>query len=101
MVERQLPKLHTGVRFPSPAHLPTKRAKDERHENETLYMTAKKGGEVMAQGLIVVSADGKSQEVNLTSPRRCDERLQGKSDGKDDRKSEGERFRTKAVYDKE
>jgi hypothetical protein len=24
MVERQLPKLHTGVRFPSPADLPIK-----------------------------------------------------------------------------
>jgi hypothetical protein len=26
MVERQLPKLHTGVRFPSPAVLPMKEA---------------------------------------------------------------------------
>jgi hypothetical protein len=43
-------------------------------------MTAKKGGEVVAQGLIVVSADGKPRgKFNLA--RRSDERLQGKSEG--------------------
>ena len=36
--------------------------------DRTLYMTAKKGADVIIQGLIVVSADGKSQDVSLTTP---------------------------------
>ena len=169
MVERQLPKLHTGVRFPSPAHLHENRLKtkemktktiavslglifvagglyaadpfdgtwklnesksklvqgtdkdtkivynshsvpdkvtvtadgvegdgtpihtewkgkfdgkdyavtgdpdaDKRSytkmNDRTLSMTAKKGNEVVAQGLLIVSADGKSQDITLISP---------------------------------
>ena len=55
-------------------------------------MTAKKGGEVVAQGLIVVSADGKSQEVNLTSPDAV------MSVYKEKAKEKG--VRNKTVYDK-
>jgi len=36
--------------------------------DQTISMTAKKGGAVVVYDLIVVSADGKSQNVRLTSP---------------------------------
>ena len=39
----------------------------QKMNDRTLSMTAKKGGEVVLYGLIAVSADGKSQDVILTS----------------------------------
>ena len=74
----------------------------KKMNDRTLSMTAKKGNEVVAYGLIVVSADGKSQDVTLASLRRCDERLQrkktrgGKKCGNGKRKGLGTRpFTTK------
>ena len=202
MVERQLPKLHTGVRFPSPAHLHKNRLKTKEmktkiitlslgliliagglyaadpfegtwklneskskltrgtdkdtkivynsgliHEkvtvtadgvegdgtpihsewkgkfdgkdyavtgdpdadkrsykkinDRTLYMTAKKGSEVVAQGLIVVSADGKSQDITLTSPDAVMSVYKEKAKEKTTEKAKEKGFRNKAVYDKE
>jgi hypothetical protein len=65
--------------------------------DRTLYMTAKKGSEVVAQGLIVVSADGKSQDITLTSP---DAAMSVYSE-KAKEKTSGKGFRNNAVYDKE
>src|SRR6266508_2768716 len=204
MVERQLPKLHTGVRFPSPAHLPIKtglKVKEMKNKtivlslglilvagglyaadpfegtwklnesksqltrvtdkdtkivynsrlirdkvtvtadgvegdgtpnhsqwrgkfdgkdykvtgdpdadmrsykkinDRTLFMTAKKSGEVVAQGLIVVSADGKSQDVTLTSPDAVmsvyKEKGKEKANEKANEKAKEKGFRNKAVY---
>ena len=53
--------------------------------DRTLYMVAKKGGKVVAQGWIVVSADGKSRVVTV----------------KGRNKAKGKRFTNTAVYDKE
>jgi hypothetical protein len=92
MVERQLPKLHTGVRFPSPAHLLGEQAKNERNENENncseLAIDLITGGLYAADPSI--NRHGQTRgKSNLA--RRCDERLQGKSDGKDDGENDGER----------
>jgi hypothetical protein len=65
--------------------------------DRTLYLTAKKDGEVVAQGLIVVSADGKSQDITLTS---ADAPMSVYSE-KAREKTSGKGFRNKAVYDKE
>jgi hypothetical protein len=62
----------------------------------TLYMTAKKGDQVVAQGLIVVSGDGKSQDVTLVSP---DAAMSPYTEKAKEKKEKG--FRNKAVYDKE
>ena len=62
----------------------------------TLYMTAKKGDEIVATGLIVVSADGKSQNVTLTS---ADAALSPYSEKAKEAKKKG--FRNQAVYDKQ
>ena len=202
MVERQLPKLHTGVRFPSPAHSLSNRAKTKemktktialslglilvaaglyaadpfegtwklneskskltpgtdkdtkivynsglirdkvtvttdglegdgtpihsewkgkfdgkdyaitgdpdanmrsykKMNDRTLYMTAKKGGDVIMQGLIVVSADGKSQDVSLTTPDAVVSVYTEKAKAKSTEKGKEKGFRNKAVYDKE
>ena len=69
--------------------------------DRTLSMTAKKGGEVVAQGLIVVSADGKSQDVTLTSPDAVMSVYKEKAKEKTTEKAKGKGFRNKAVYDKE
>ena len=68
--------------------------------DRTLSMVAKKGGEVVAQGLIIVSADGKSQEVNLTSPDAVMDVYKEKGKEKSTEKAKGKGFRNKAVYDK-
>jgi hypothetical protein len=65
--------------------------------DRTLYMTAKKGGEVVAQGLIVLSADGKSQDITLISPDVVMSVYKEKATEKAKEKG----FRNKAVYDKE
>src|SRR5215475_9945802 len=73
--------------------------------DRTLYMTAKKGKDVIAQGLIVVSADGKSQDITVTSPDSVmsvyKEKAKEKATQKvtDTAKEKG--VRNKAVYDKE
>jgi len=69
--------------------------------DRTLYMTAKKGSEVVAQGLIVVSADGKSQDVTLTSPDAVMSVYKEKAKEKTTEKAKEKGFRNKAVYDKE
>jgi hypothetical protein len=75
----------------------------KKMNDRTLYMTAKKGAEVITQGLIVVSADGKSQDVTLTSPAAVigvyKEKAKAKAPEKGKEKDKG--FRGKAVYDKE
>ena len=71
--------------------------------DRTLSMVAKKSGEVVAQGLIVVSADGKTQDVTLTSSDAVmsvyKEKAKEKTTEKGKEKEKG--FRNKAVYDKE
>jgi hypothetical protein len=52
--------------------------------DQTLDMVAKKGGKVVVQGRIVVSADGKSRVVTLNGTTAA-----------------GKKFTNKAVYDKE
>lgn len=52
--------------------------------DQTLNMISKKGGEVVAQGRIVVSADGKSRVVTVNGTT-----------------AKGKRFSNTAVYDKE
>lgn len=64
----------------------------KKMNDRTLSMTAKKGGEVVLYGLITVSADGKSQDVNLASSAAAASVYKEK-------KEKG--FRNKAVYDKE
>ena len=65
--------------------------------DRTLYMTAKKGNEVIAQGLIVVSSDGKSQDVTLTSGDAAMSPYSEKA--KEKAKEKG--FRNQAVYEKQ
>jgi len=69
--------------------------------DRTLFMTAKKSGEVVAQGLIVVSADGKSQDVTLTSPDAVMSVYREKGKEKTTEKAKEKGFRNKAIYDKE
>jgi hypothetical protein len=64
----------------------------KKMNDRTLSMTAKKGGEVVLYGLITVSADGKSQDVNLASSAAAASVYKEK-------KEKG--FRNKAIYDKE
>jgi hypothetical protein len=73
----------------------------KKMNDRTLYMTAKKGNEVVAQGLIVVSADGKSQDVNLVSPDAVISVYAEKKKEKHTEKSKGKGVRNTAVYDKE
>jgi hypothetical protein len=73
--------------------------------DRTLYMTAKKGNEIVAKGLIVVSADGKSQDITLISPDAVmsvyNEKGKEKKKEKMTEKAGEKGFRNKAVYDKE
>jgi hypothetical protein len=62
----------------------------------TFYMTAKKGAEIVAMSLIVVSADGKSQDVTLTS---ADAAMSPYSEKAKEAKKKG--VRNQAVYDKQ
>jgi hypothetical protein len=73
----------------------------KKMNERTLYMTAKKGKEIVAQGLIVVSADGKSQDVTLTSPDAVMSVYKEKAKAKTTEKGKEKGFRNKAVYDKE
>jgi hypothetical protein len=73
----------------------------KKMNDRTLYMTAKKGAEVIAQGLIVVSADGKSQDVTLTSPDAVMSVYKEKAKTKATEKGKEKGFRNQAVYDKE
>ena len=52
--------------------------------HQTLNMISKKGGKVVAQGRIVVSADGKSQVVTVSGTT-----------------AKGKKFSNTVVYDKE
>jgi hypothetical protein len=65
--------------------------------DRTLSMTVKKGGEVLAHGLIIVSADGKSQDVSLTSSAAAMSVYNEEAR----EKAKDKAFRNKAVYDKE
>lgn len=73
--------------------------------DRTLFMTAKKGTEIVAQGVIVVSTDGKSQDVTLHSPDGArsvyNEKKKGKETETASEKLKEKGFRNKAVYDKE
>ena len=73
----------------------------KKMNDRTLYMTAKKGKEIVAQGLIVVSADGKSQDVTLTSPDAVMSVYKEKGKEKAAAKGKEKGFRNKAVYDKQ
>ena len=73
----------------------------KKMNDRTLYMTAKKGSEVIAQGLIVVSADGKSQDITLVSPDAVMNVYKEKGKEKATEKGKEKGFRNKAVYDKE
>jgi hypothetical protein len=63
--------------------------------DRTLSMTVKKGGAVVVYGLIIVSADGKSQDVRLTSPDAMTDVYDAKKKPKKDE------WRNRVVYDKE
>jgi hypothetical protein len=62
--------------------------------DRTLSMIVKKGGAVVVYGLIIVSADGKSQDVRLTSPDAV-------TDVYDAAKRKKDGWRNTAVYGKE
>src|SRR5262249_25856158 len=68
MVERQLPKLHTRVRFPSPAPASLRRL--ETHKNQKGRMTmAKSAFWVAALGLGLLGAStAMADDMTLTSP---------------------------------
>jgi hypothetical protein len=73
----------------------------QKMNDRTLYMIAKKGDEVVAQGLIIVSADGKSQDIVLTSPDAVMSVYKEKAKEKTTEKAKEKGFKNKAVYDKE
>ena len=73
----------------------------KKMNDRTLFMTAKKGNEIVAQGFIVVSADGKNQEVTLTSPDAVMSVYNEKGQKKVTSKGKDKGVRNKAVYDKE
>jgi hypothetical protein len=73
----------------------------QKINDRTLSMTAKKGAEVVLQGLIIVAADGKSQDVFLTSPDAVMSVYNAKAKAKATEKGKEKGFRNKAVYDKE
>ena len=73
----------------------------QKINDRTLSMTAKKGAEVVMQGLIIVAADGKSQDVFLTSPDAVMSVYNEKAKAKATEKGKEKGFRNKAVYDKE
>ncbi len=65
--------------------------------DRTLSMVAKKAGKIVVYGLILVSADGKSQDVRLTSPDAVTDVYDASTKGKG--KKDG--WRNTVVYDKE
>ena len=69
----------------------------QKMNDRTLSMTAKKGGEVVAQGLIIVSADGKSQDVTLTSPDAVMSVYKEKAKGNRRRKRRGKGLETRRL----
>jgi hypothetical protein len=69
----------------------------KKMNDRTLFMMAKKGNEIVAQSLIVVSADGKSQDITLVSPNA----MMSVYNEKGQKKVMEKGFRNKAVYDKE
>ena len=69
----------------------------KKMNDRTLSMTVKKGSEVLAYCLIIVSADGKSQDVTLTSSAAAMSVYNEKA--REEAKEKA--FRNKAVYDKE
>jgi hypothetical protein len=73
----------------------------KKMNDRTLFMTAKKGNEIVAQGFIVVSADGKSQDITLVSPDAVMSVYNEKGQKKVTEKGKEKGFRNKAVYDKE
>jgi hypothetical protein len=77
----------------------------KKMNDRTLLVTAKKGNEIIAQGLIVVSADGKRQDVIIRSPPDkmsvYSEKSKEKKKEKMTEKAAEKGFRNNAVYDKE
>ena len=77
----------------------------KKMNDRTLMVTAKKGNDIVAQGLIVVSADGKSQKVLLRSPPGkmsvYSEKSKEKKNEKMTEKAAEKEFVNNAVYDKE
>jgi len=75
----------------------------KKMNDRTLYLTAKKGNEVVLQGLVVVSADGKRQDVILRPPPGAmsvyNEKNKEKKKEKLTEKGAAKGFN--AVYDKE
>ena len=70
---------------------------DPRYRQRYEDRPVKKGGEVLAHGLIIVSADGKSQDVSLTSSAAAMSVYNEEAR----EKAKDKAFRNKAVYDKE
>ena len=68
----------------------------EKINNRTLFMSAKKGSEVVSQGLVVVSVHGKSQDVTLTSPDAVMSVYNEKAKTKATEKRKEKGFRNKA-----
>ena len=65
----------------------------KKMNDRTISMTAKKDGAVDVYGLIIVSADGKSQDVRLTSPDAV-------TDVYDTKKGKTDGWRNTAVYER-
>jgi len=77
----------------------------KKMNDRTLMVTAKKGNEIVGQGLIVVSADGKRQDLILrSSPGKMSvysEKGKDKKKEKMTEKAAEKEFRNNALYDKE
>jgi hypothetical protein len=73
--------------------------------DRSLFMIAKKGSEIVAQGVILVSTDGKSQDMTLRSPDGArsvyNEKKKQKAKEKATETLKEKAFQNKAVYDKE
>jgi len=72
----------------------------QKMNDRTLFMTAKKGNEIVSRGLIVVSADGKSQDV-MIAPPDGGMSVYNEKWAKERAKEKGKGVKNKAVYDKE
>jgi len=70
----------------------------QKMNERTLFMTAKKGNEIVSRGMIVVSADGKTQDVML-APAGTAISVYNEKWGKERAKEKN--GGNKAVYDKE
>ena len=94
-----------GKDYPVTGHPDADKRSYKKMNDRTLMVTDKKGNEIVTQGLIVVSADGKRQDVIVRSPPGkmsvySEKSKENKKENMTEKAAEKE-FRNTAVYDKE